>query len=492
MVWHGKEQSAAAQGQTRQGQTRQGQSKNLARGSGAQPVNRPHITKGRLHPPEELTSLVQDLAMERRVGAKNRPPHHARAMWVLAEAVPPEALVDEVERLALLALRRVWKFGWQPREVVRQAKRNTTEIADLTGRLIVAEHQKNDPAGVDPRWQNQIDTIVAAVSKTHSPGEQLPHYGWLQQHLSNGGALKAFTAAEVSTLIEFLSLLATQLGRVNRLIPPPGGTIADTDNPRHDELARNDTDDPVLEKIRALLAQAESTDFAAEAETFTAKAQQLMTRHAIDGALIEARFGDATRSAQATPIFARLDIDDPYADEKFFLLSAVAQANRCRAIFAAHYGSADLVGFAEDVTLTDVLFTSLLVQAQAALLEHARGAPAGSRTRSRSFRSSFLRAYSSGIAVRLEEAHESVVSEMTAEEGGDFLPVLASRLDDVNNLIEDHYDNLGQMSQRGGTDYLGHRAGSAAADSAVIELRDSTLSDNPKPSPDALGSPTGR
>ena len=52
-----------------------------------------------------------------------------------------------------------------------------------------------------------------------------------------------------------------------------------------------------------------------------------------------------------------------------------------------------VVGFAADVAATEVLFTSLLVQAQTAMQAAAATAPAGARTRSRSFRSAFLVAY---------------------------------------------------------------------------------------------------
>ena len=37
----------------------------------------------------------------------------------------------------------------------------------------------------------------------------------------------------------------------------------------------------MLERVRALLAKAESTTFPEEADALTAKAQQLMTRHAL-------------------------------------------------------------------------------------------------------------------------------------------------------------------------------------------------------------------
>jgi hypothetical protein len=43
-----------------------------------------------------------------------------------------------------------------------------------------------------------------------------------------------------------------------------------------------DLDQRMLDRVRALLAKAESTDFPQEADAFTARAQELMARHRID------------------------------------------------------------------------------------------------------------------------------------------------------------------------------------------------------------------
>ena len=133
-------------------------------------------------------------------------------------------------------------------------------------------------------------------------------------------------------------------------------------------------DDPVLVKVRALLAQAESTTFEAEAETFTAKAQELMARHAIDAAMLW-----ATTSRDERPTTIRLPIDDPYADIKSLLLQYVASHSRCTAVWDGVNALSTVVGFASDVASTEMLFTSLLVQSQAAL--RAEGAKAGPGSR---------------------------------------------------------------------------------------------------------------
>ena len=84
-------------------------------------------------------------------------------------------------------------------------------------------------------------------------------------------------------------------------------------------------DDGVLHKVRSLLAKAESTTFPDEAEALTAKAQQLMDRHAIDRAMLAAGGRDPGR-----PEGRDVTIDAPYPRPKFHLLGAVARANRCR------------------------------------------------------------------------------------------------------------------------------------------------------------------
>ena len=124
----------------------------------------------------------------------------------------------------------------------------------------------------------------------------------------------------------------------------------------------------MLNRVRALLAKAESTSFEEEAEAFTAKAQELMTRHAIDGAMVS---GSTNGAGTDQPFTVRIWIDDPYVRAKFLLLSFVAKHSRCRSVFHTHSAMASVIGFADDIAATEMLFTSLLVQAQTALRAEA-------------------------------------------------------------------------------------------------------------------------
>ena len=156
----------------------------------------------------------------------------------------------------------------------------------------------------------------------------------------------------------------------------------------------------MLNRIRTLLAKAEATEFAAEAETFTAKAQDLMTRHAIDEALLRAS-GDGPIDIRGV----RVHVHNPYAGEKVSLLNQVARANRCRAVWNKPLGLVTVLGTPVDVDQVEMLFTSLLIQATRAMAE-AGTRRAGSFDRSASFRRSFLMAYAVRIGERLTETSD--------------------------------------------------------------------------------------
>jgi hypothetical protein len=86
----------------------------------------------------------------------------------------------------------------------------------------------------------------------------------------------------------------------------------------------------LLAKVRALLAKAESTTFETEAEALTAKVQELMARHRIDRALLDA----GGHQPDEQPIGRRIGTENPYADAKAALLGKVARADGCKAVWS--------------------------------------------------------------------------------------------------------------------------------------------------------------
>jgi hypothetical protein len=215
--------------------------------------------------------------------------------------------------------------------------------------------------------------------------------------------------------------------------------------------------DRLLTRIRALLAKAEATDHPAEAETFTAKAQELMTRHAVDEAVLRGE------QHEDVPVETRrVHLQSPYAGVKAALLAAVARPNRCRTVLLDRYDIAVLVGTPLDVEQAEILFISLLIQATRAMADagHRR---AGSFDRSATFRRSFLTAYATRIGERLEQADRST----TATYGAELVPVLQREADAVSAEFERRFPHTRTMGS-GYLDRRGWEAGRAAADRAAL------------------------
>jgi hypothetical protein len=229
---------------------------------------------------------------------------------------------------------------------------------------------------------------------------------------------------------------------------------------------RPDVDERILARVRALLAKAESTSYPAEAETFTAGAQALMARHRIDRALL-----DATRPQQATgPIGRRIGIDNPYEAPKAMLLDAVAAANQCRTVWSKELGFATVVGHATDLDAVELLFTSLLVQATTAMTRQGAKKDAVGRSRTRTFRQSFLISYARRIGERLTETSDEQTRVAAAETGrGNLLPVLAARRSAVDEATATMFPDTVQKPIGGAYDGEGWTRGRAAADLANLQ-----------------------
>ncbi|MHC1558136.1 DUF2786 domain-containing protein [Actinomycetospora sp. C-140] len=216
----------------------------------------------------------------------------------------------------------------------------------------------------------------------------------------------------------------------------------------------------VLARVRGLLAKAESTEFPEEAEALSAKAQELMGRHALEQALVGAPV-DAEPRASAR----RLWLDPPYASAKSSLVHQVATANRCRAISLGALDMVTVVGHAADLATVELLVTSLLVQADRAML--AADDETVPRARRRSFRHAFLLAYATRIGERLTAAAHEAQAHARAELGEALLPVLAARAEVVERTVGELFPRLTRRRFSVGNG-AGWAAGRAAADAASL------------------------
>ena len=130
-----------------------------------------------------------------------------------------------------------------------------------------------------------------------------------------------------------------------------------------------------------------------------------------------------------------------------------------------------VVGFAGDLDATEMLYTSLLVQAQTALHATSGAVAAGARARSRSFRGAFLRAYAQRVGERLDEINSRAVADTEAVSGRSILPVLAARSEVVDSAVEALFGRLGRSRARRSFDSQGWQSGRAAADRARLHDR---------------------
>jgi hypothetical protein len=216
----------------------------------------------------------------------------------------------------------------------------------------------------------------------------------------------------------------------------------------------------LLARVRALLAKAESTTFPEEADALTAKAQQLMSRHAIDAAMLA-----ELRADGAAPEHRRLRVDRPYASAKVQVLAGVATANRCQVVCSRSGELAHVFGFPVDLDVVEVLYTSLLLQATTAMAAAGRRTDNRGRSRTRSFRHAFLLAFATRVAERLEDATRMAVAKAEAEAETALVPVLDHRTAEVDRAVQDAFPRLGtRRLSVSSTDGLaaGRRAGDRA------------------------------
>jgi hypothetical protein len=319
---------------------------------------------------------------------------------------------------------------------------------------IVADAAHHDRVGdaVHDSWRRQTGRISAQCD--HEPDRD----GWLGRWLDAGGDGVGLSPVR-AVLRELLGL-----PRLPMLILPPGST----GGVDVDLIDLDAATSPKLVTIRGLLAKAESTEFPAEAEAFTAKAQAMMTEARLDEATVRASSG---RRSTGRVSAIRLGIDEPYIASKQALLHGVADANNVRCVFHRRVDLATLVGSVGQLTHVELLFTSLLIQVQSFLAADAADARAGSHVRSRGYRSAFIFGFARRIGERLREARDTSFAGV----GTGVLPVLAADDRATDELFDRLVGRTTPIRSSAGTDVVGSIAGALAADRAA--LREAGLCD---------------
>jgi hypothetical protein len=352
---------------------------------------------------------------------------------------PATLLVDEV----LACLGAAWEQGWQPVELVHAARRRTSAAGSTwLARAVTLEATRSSALDRAPHeWADQL----RALADRHGAADDL---------LPTGGRADVDTWVAALTVLDLMHRLPGS----HLLLPPPSRWDHVRQAPSSPiSAARHAQQSKTLTKIRALLAKAESTEFAAEAEAFTAKAQDLMTRHSIDEALVAEAAGESVEIAGR-----KVPIHHPYGLEKASLIDVIARANRVRAVWNEFASCVTIVGVPADVSQVEMLFTSTLVQATRAMTQV--GAQADARSRSSAFRKAFLSAYAVRIGTRLSASADHA----TQSYGTGLVPVLARQTAAVEAEFDRLFPDVTTGARRTRFDARGWDAGTQAADEAVL------------------------
>jgi len=381
-----------------------------------------------------------------------------------------QAISRSLVEFLRMSVTAAWRHGWQPAELARHVGRELPgEDAPVIADMIADEMRGYAAATVDARWAAQVAALGATSPRSESGArwDNDAEYLDASRELAGDTGLRGVIATAIETMHVLQHLVALE-----PLLPLPG-TARPTAKPAGQEHAQP-ADERLLSRIRALLAKAESTEFAEEAEALSARAQELMAKYSIDHALLAAETG-----RKEVPGGRRIAVDNPYEAPKASLLQTVAQANRCRVVWSKELGLVTVIGFPADLDAVELLFTSLLVQANSAMLRAGAKRDALGRSRTRAFRQSFLVSYAIRIGERLAEAaghaEQQALAEQTAASAGgtgggkDLVPFLAARHRAVDDAVDEIFgDTLTRSRAIRATDAEGWQSGRAAADLASL------------------------
>lgn len=409
--------------------------------------------------------LLWETAQRAADEGRNRTEH---AALELADPSLPAPLVDGVVDDCLTgAVGRLWERGWQPQDVAEfVARRLSGPARQLVLDVAASQATRYPRSTLDPRWRSQLEEL-----------ETSPHWA------SDGARLTPWAARGRLGRVAALELALTALAFLYAapplapVLPPPGRSGASSPAGMPDVVGpgehprQSDAGQKVLRRIRALLAKAESTEFPEEAEALSSKAQALMTKFSLDQAMVAAESAGVSAGAAGAHASARrVWLRAPYLNAKALLASVVATANRAQAVSDTRTGYVTIVGAEGDLALVELLVTSLLLQADRAMLAASPSARAGGHSRTRSWRQSFLVSYATRIGQRLSEASEASMAEYDADTSARLLPALAVRDRAVRQLVTELFPRI-RNTTVSTSNPAGWAAGKLAADLADLGAR---------------------
>lgn len=369
--------------------------------------------------------------------------HIAEQLHGADNIVPLSLVLTSLQSLERAVVLAAATRGWSPADLAQLTRRQVGQDGVRHVLALVETATRETPdADVSPQWRANLQAAGAA-----EPADLT-------------------TPTGLTTLLRVLAALAV-LPTIVPVLPVLGMPVA--------AGSRGRSTDPLeaklLARVQALLSKAESTEFDAEADALSAKAQELISRHALEDLLRQ------TPEQQVEVSAARIWIDAPYVMPKAALVQAVAGANRCRAVVDRTLGCSTIVGAAGDLRAVQLLVSSLLVQASVSMRREGSQTDRYGRSTTTSFRSAFLSGFAYRIGDRLHEARENATAETAAAtgRGGELVPVLARHDEAIEEALNEMFPGLIERRASGMLNGHGWAAGQASADLALLETREAVV-----------------
>ncbi|WP_067839732.1 DUF2786 domain-containing protein [Nocardia lijiangensis] len=174
------------------------------------------------------------------------------------------------------------------------------------------------------------------------------------------------------------------------------------------ESEKETTTEQVMRRVQGLFAKAEGTDNEAEANTFRAKAYELLAKHSLDEMKVRASGQHSERSLRDNQVIVvRFDIPLRYREQRILLLVAVNTALHNRGVDCGE-GVQRIIGVRRYIDRARFLYSLLMPQMLSATSRYVPDDPFDHSAVVRE-RQSFMNGFAATVHQRLAEAEADAI-----------------------------------------------------------------------------------
>lgn len=236
----------------------------------------------------------------------------------------------------------------------------------------------------------------------------------------------------------------------------------------------------IIKKIRALLDKAESTNYEAEADTFYAKAQELMLQYAVDEAEMEAAGTKKDEQIVIRKVYVKEGY--PATQSRQYFLSQIAKSFGCRVFLYSGTDHTAVVGYESDTMFVELLYLSVNIQCYSVLQREVKAQKdwyrlAEMKFKEAAFRRAFTFGYFDRVAERVKERYECKLESV----GESTAIVLRNKGDVVEDWLNSRMELVStKKSTRKQYDFAAQGRGRVEGESANIGVGDKAVGSSPE------------